>query len=297
MTDNRIIDISEHPARLSVRQERLVIEREDAPDTAVPLAELAALAVSNPRVSFTHAALSKLSAAGGVLVVCDEKHLPAGMLIPVAAHYTQSERFARQAEAPLPLKKRLWRQVVRHKVENQGKILEELYQDDKGLKELSKKVKSGDPENIEAVASQRYWPALFDDPGFKRDRSAEDQNRYLNYGYAVLRAVIARAICAAGLHPSLGIHHHNRYDSFCLADDLMEPYRPLVDRAVVEVTNALGPDAPMDKHAKAPLIEAVAGKVSLRGEERSVFDAAARMASSLAAVFAGKKSKLDMPEI
>ena len=296
MTD-RILDISEEPARLSVRLEQLVIERDGVDNVTVPIAEIAAVAVSNPAVSFTHAALSKLASAGVCLVVCNEKHLPVGMMLPIMGHSTQTERFAQQAEASLPTRKRLWQQIVRAKVEAQGRALAELRGKDFGLIAMSKTVKSGDSENVEAQASRIYWQHLFGDDGFVRKRDAEDQNRHLNYGYAVLRAIVARALCASGLHPSIGIHHHTRYDAFCLADDLMEPFRPLVDRAVARMVAERGVDIPMDREAKAALIEAITGRFVLDEESRTLFDILSRVASSLAAVFSGQREELLLPEV
>ena len=293
----RIIDISETPARLSVRYEQLVVEREDEPKETVPLSELAVLVVSNPRVIYTHAVLCGLAAAGGVLITCDERHMPIGMMLPLQAHYVQAERFALQAQAPLPTKKRLWQQIVQAKVRAHGSCLKELRGDDGGLNALASRVRSGDPDNLEARASRLYWTALFDDPAFRRDRDAEDQNRLLNYGYAVLRAIVARAACACGLHPSLGLHHHNRYDAFCLADDLMEPFRPFIDRAVARLIDEDGPHASLDRDTKRALLQALTGRITLAGEERTIFDVAARCASSLAAVFAGERKRLILPEI
>lgn len=294
---DRIIDISSDPARLHVKNDQLMIERENQPTATVPLAEIASLVVSNPRVSYTHSVLAGLAKCGAALVVCDEKFLPVGMLLPLVGHFTQSERFAAQAAAPEPVCKQLWKQIVSAKVRAQGETLKRLRGDDQRLIEMSKRVKSGDPENIEAIASRKYWPAIFNDPDFRRDRDAEDQNRFLNYGYAVLRAIVARAICGSGLHPSLGVHHHNRYDAFCLADDLMEPFRPLVDIAAVKLIDNRGKDAPMDKETKAAIIGALTGRVILDGAERTLFDAATRMTSSLAAVFEGKKTRLTIPEM
>jgi CRISPR-associated protein Cas1 len=262
----------------------------------MPLAEVAVLVVSNPCVTFTHAVLAGLAQAGGSVVVCDGRHMPVGMLLPLEAHFTQAERFALQAQAPLPMRKRLWQSLVRAKIRAQARLLTELRGHDAGLGHLIARVRSGDPDSVEAEASRRYWLLLFDNPAFRRDRYAPDQNRLLNYGYAVLRAIIARAVCAAGLHPSLGLHHHNRYDAFCLADDLMEPFRPIVDRAVVEYCERR-PDSPgLDKEAKAALVGALMGRFKLEGESRTLFDIAARMASSLAAVYARERKALILPE-
>jgi CRISPR-associated protein Cas1 len=296
MSDH-ILDISEEPARLAVRHRQLIIERRDTPDTSLPLSDIAVVVVSHPQVSMTQAALSGLVEEGGALVLCDARRLPVGMLLPIDSHYVQTERFGVQARASLPTKKRLWRQVVQAKIRAQAGLLDALYGKDEGLPALALRVRSGDPSNLEAQASRRYWPALFTDASFRRNREAEDQNRLLNYGYAVLRAVIARAVCAAGLHPSLGIHHQNRYNSFCLADDLMEPLRPLVDQAVVRIIAERGDTAPLDSSAKGALLAAVTGRLSLGDEQRTVFEASARMASSLAAVFEGRAKKLLVPEV
>lgn len=295
MTD-RIIDLSEEPARLSVRYTNLVIEREAAEPVTVPLEELAVLVVSHPQVSMTHAVLSGLAASGGVFVTCDDKHLPAGMLLPLAGHFIQAERFEQQAVAPMPTRKRLWQQVIRAKLLAQAHLLSELGGGDRGITALVPRVRSGDPDNIEAEASRRYWPALFTSGYFRRDRFGLPPNQLLNYGYAVLRAIVARAICASGLHPSLGLHHHNRYDAFRLADDLMEPFRPLVDRTVVNLTHQRGMNIPLDKQAKAEILKALSGRLPLEGEWRTLFDVASRTASSLVAVFAGERRDLLLPE-
>ena len=148
------------------------------------------------------------------------------MLLPLVGHHLQARRFVAQAAASVPTKKRLWRQIVRAKIELQAHTLETLHGDSAGVRPLMRLVRSGDPENVEARAARAYWPLLFADDDFRRDHERGDQNRLLNYGYTVLRAIVARAICAAGLHPALGLHHHNQYSAFCLADDLMEPFRP-----------------------------------------------------------------------
>lgn len=293
MTD-RLIDLSEEPARLSINLDRLVIEREGRDPVTMPLVDLAALVVAHPQVRYTNAVLSGIAAAGGAFIACDTKHMPAGMLMPLTGHHLQAERFSRQAQAAAPINKRLWKQIVQAKIRAQAETLFRLYGDDKGIHGLASRVRSGDPENVEAQASRKYWPALFADPSFRRDREAEDVNSHLNYGYAVLRAIVARAICASGLHPSLGIHHHNRYDAFCLADDLMEPYRPLVDGAVAMRVRESGMPKMLDKESKAAIIGALTGRVALGGEERTLFDALARTAVSLSDVYAGKRQTLEL---
>jgi CRISPR-associated protein Cas1 len=296
MTD-RIIDLSDAPARLSVRQSQLVIERHDHAEVTMPIAEIAVLIVAHRQVVYTHAVLAGLAGAGGAFITCDEHHMPIGMMLPITGHHLQTERFGQQAQASLPSKKRVWQQLVQAKVSVQGRLLKELHGNDHGLLALADKVRSGDPDNIEAVASHRYWPALFADPTFRRDREATDQNALLNYGYAVLRAAVARAICAAGLHPSLGVHHHNRYDAFCLADDLIEPFRPIVDRAVAQYVWEKGAPPSLDKQAKARILAALTGRSMLDGESRTLFDIAAHTAVSLSRVYAGQAKELALPHL
>jgi CRISPR-associated protein Cas1 len=293
----RIIDLAEEPARLSVENFRLIIARGGEPETAVPLAEAAVVVLANPQLSLTQPVLAGLAGAGGIVVVCDGRRMPTAMLLPLEAHFAQGERFALQARASLPMRKRLWQSLVKAKIQGQARVLEELRGEDAGLAELIGRVRSGDPANVEAEASRRYWPALFADPDFRRSRHGGRQNRLLNYGYAVLRAIVARGVCAAGLHPSLGLHHHNRYDAFRLVDDLMEPLRPVVDRAVAYYCAGYGPQAPLDKQAKAALIGALMGRFRVERHWRTLFDIANRMAASLGEVFAGKRKTLVLPEV
>ncbi len=302
MMPDRILDLSEEPLRLHVRNDLLVMEREPGddgnkpPDVTVPLEEIGVLVVSHPRVSMSHAVLAGLARFGGAFIACSEARLPVGMFLPVASHFTQAERFRKQANAALPVKKRLWQQLVRAKLRAQARCLNELHGEDQGVGPLVPRVRSGDPDNIEALAARLYWPALFADPGFSRNREARDQNALLNYGYAVIRAIVARAVCAAGLHPSLGVHHHNRYDAFCLADDLMEPFRPIVDKAVAQWVRERGVPQALDRECKTALLQALTGRFNLQGESRALFDIAARAAQSLAAVFMGERDDLVLPE-
>jgi CRISPR-associated protein Cas1 len=293
---NRIIDFSEAPARLRVRLAQLIVQRQNLPEVSMPLADLAVMIVAHPQVTFTQAVLSGLALAGGVFVTCDGRNLPVGMLLPLAAHHTQAERFAAQASAPLPTRKRLWQQIVRAKIKAQAALLTELYGTDHGVAVLAGRVRSGDPSNVEARAARRYWPYVFADLDFRRHRENEDQNILLNYGYAVLRAIVARAICAAGLHPSLGIHHHNRYNAFCLADDLMEPFRPAVDRAVAEYMSTHDEPYKLEAAAKQNIIGELTGRYMVDGEQRTLFDTAGRVASSLADVFLGNAEELELPD-
>lgn len=186
--------------------------------------------------------------------------------------------------------------MVRIKILAQAAVLMEHYGINGGLEELARQVRSGDRENLEGQAAQRYWPLLFPETIFRRRFDADDQNRLLNYGYAVLRSAVGRAICAAGLHPSLGIHHHSRTNSWCLADDLMEPYRPVVDSEVVRIVGEWGPDAPLDRSNKQRLIGILHQRLEHDGESRTCLDWISRSASSLAGVYLGTRQRLVFPK-
>jgi CRISPR-associated protein Cas1 len=312
----RILDLSERPARLSVRNGMLVIDFfpvetvSPAPDgrdpqsglratgsaaQTVPLADIAVLIAAHPQISFSHAVLAGLAEAGGMFIACNEKRMPCAMLLPLENHSTQTERFQAQANLPLPNRKRLWQQIVKAKVLAQARLLREFTEQDWGLEMLVATVRSGDPQNIEGRAARIYWKNLFGEDDFRRDPEGEGLNPPLNYGYAILRAMVARALCAAGLHPSLGIHHHNRYDAFCLADDLMEPFRPLVDRAVAELRQKRGSDPALDRESKRAILQALLARFSAEGESRTLFDWVSRSASSLAAAVESGEKKLAIP--
>lgn len=297
MTD-RILDFAGSAATLSLREGLLVITRAGMEAQTVPLSDIAVIMVSHPQVVFTQALVAALAQAGGVLVCCDQRHHPAAMLLPLEAHFIQAERFRKQASASLPAQKRMWKELVRAKIEAQGAVLAELHGQDRGLRELSRRVRSGDSGNLESVAAQRYWPQLFADAGFRRGNEADPRNSLLNYGYAVMRAATARAVCAAGLHPSLGVHHANRYNAFCLADDLMEPLRPLVDRTVA--TWCAGREASawgLDKTAKSELIASVTARYRVAGESRTLFDILTRTTQALATALTEPGQVFHFPDV
>lgn len=298
MPAKRIIDISDSAVSLNVRDAQLRIRLETGGEVTAPLSDLAALVISNPAVTMTQAVIAGLAENGGAAVICDRKHLPAAVMLPVQAHVTQTERFAAQARMSAPLRKRLWQQIVRAKIDAQSRLLHELHGDDGGLAAMAARVRSGDSTHLESQAAQRYWPLLFADPCFRRGREGPDQNTHLNYGYAVLRAVVARAVCGAGLHPSLGLQHHNRYDPFCLANDLMESFRPIVDRAVYSWVQDHDAAAPLDKQAKAWLLAPLMAAYEWQREERSLFDLVARTAASLArAITSCPPVPLEIPKV
>lgn len=297
MSTGRVLEFSATPVHLRYRNGLLVIQRESLPETTVPLEDVAVMVVSHQQATATAALISEFAKTGGVVVFSDAKHMPVGLLLPTVGHSTQQERYQAQANAPVPLRKRLWRQIVQAKLLAQGSLLQEVLGDDLGLRRLSTQVRSGDPANLEALAAQRYWRAVFSAGQFRRRQDENGPNAMLNYGYAILRACTARSICAAGLHPSLGVHHCNRYDAFCLADDLMEPFRPLVDSAVVELVNQRGIEAEFDRDARVHILTQLTGRFSGPTETRTLFDWLSIVASSLAQVYLKVREQLDLPEI
>jgi CRISPR-associated protein Cas1 len=293
---NRIVEISDQVAGLKISNRLLEISLQSGQKLTVVPTDISVLLLSTPHVRLSQAVLSSVTEAGGFVVVVNNRFLPSGMLLPLDAHSTQSEIMRVQVEAGLPLKKRLWKQIVQQKIIAQGHLLQKLHGDDSGLFSLAERVRSGDSENIEARASRKYWQKIFKNSRFIRDRGAEDQNMLLNYGYTVLRACVARAICAAGLHPSFGLHHHNRYNAFCLADDLMEPFRPLVDLVVVEMDQQDTPDYQLTPDVKRQLLLPLTRDVQTERGNEKLFALLSRTAASLVRCFRGESSGLILPE-
>lgn len=287
--DEIVLDFASDPARLSLSIGRLKIQRENQPDLTVPLRDTAIVIIANERLSCTGAALAAIMQHGGAMVICDSTQTPVGTMLPLQANTLQTQRMIAQASSSTPLRKRLWQSVVRAKILAQAHTLQLATDDDAGLTVLANTVKSGDPTNIESTAAQRYWPRIFGDPMFRRRRDAPDQNRLLNYGYAIVRAGMGRAIVAAGLHPSLGIHHRSRSNPWVLADDLMEPYRSLVDDETAEIVRSFGSDVAIDGPIKSRLIGVLHARIghtkSSRTENRTTLDWMARTAASVAQVF------------
>lgn len=274
-----------------------MVDRGEDGTAEFPLDEVASVCVSNQQVTFTLPSLSALAEAEIPLIICDSKHMPVGLMLPIAGGSSQTEVMAAQAAMSEPMKKSLWRQLVAAKIAGQAKVLSQLHGNDFGLLETAARVKPGDPDNVEAWAARIYWHALFGDEKFIRDRDLPDQNRFLNYGYAIIRSIVARAVCGSGLHPSLGLHHHNKYDSFCLVSDMMEPFRPICDRAVALWVAEHGGKGELDGTVKKYLLTALTERVKLKGELRTLFEVAGRMSASLAQVCLGNKRKLNLPEL
>lgn len=235
----KTVEFATPGTRLSVAHRQLVVERPDHPAATLPIEDLGVVIVDDARATFTQSVFIELLAAGATVMVTGRDHLPVGMMLPLDAHHVQTERHRAQVEAREPVKKRVWQALVRAKIAQQGEVLTHFTGTHGGLAPMARRVRSGDPDNLEAQAAQRYWPLLFGSD-FRRDRGVEGINALLNYGYAVIRAAVARAVVASGLIPSLGVFHKNRGNPFCLADDLLEPFRPFVDWRVKLISDEAG---------------------------------------------------------
>lgn len=279
-------------AHLSVRREQLVIRQ--TREITVPMEDITSLLLESQAITVTSAALQKLTEHGVTVYFCDEKHLPAALLLPINRHSRQLKMLKRQIVMTKPTQKRLWQSVVMAKIRNQAKCLELLDRPGSGdLMELSRSVRSGDPDNCEASAAAQYFPALFGD-GFTRGMDCLT-NAALNYGYAILRGAVARNLVVHGLEPCLGIFHHSELNQFNLADDLMEPYRPLVDLYVA--SNICDTDEDLCPELKQRLFN-LTNYLLLQNKKRyRTISAIGRMAESFARVLSQDTATLELPEL
>ncbi|MGQ0664833.1 MAG: type II CRISPR-associated endonuclease Cas1 [Pseudomonadota bacterium] len=291
----RIVEISSGPTRLSIANRQLVIEREDRDKATIPCEDVGVLLVHHPAVSYTHGVFTTLLDCGAAVVVCGADHHPAGLLLPVSANAVQSERYRAQIDASAPLRKRLWRSLVGAKLRQQAAVLDAATGAEAGIGAMAARVRSGDPDNLEAQAAQRYWPRLLG-ASFRRERGGPPPNNLLNYGYMALRAATARSLCTAGLLPTLGIHHHNRYNAFCLADDVMEPYRPFIDFKVHGLVRDGPASADIDRPAKQALLGAFNDIVKVGDQRTPLLLALYATASSLNEAFASGEPRLALPD-
>ncbi len=291
----KTIEISTPGTRLSVAHRQLRIERPEEKTATVPIEDIGVLMIDDRRASYTQAVLVELIGSGATVIVCDDKHLPSGMMLPLGGHHVATERHLAQVGASAPTRKQIWRELVAAKLAQQGHALDSFGQTPNGLSEMAKRVRSGDPDNLEAQGAQRYWPMLFG-KDFRRDRDAEGINALLNYGYAVVRAAAARAVVASGLIPTLGVFHKNRSNPFCLADDLMEPYRPFVDwrvkTMIVDLERVPGLD---ERPTRAAILTLFSETVVVDGRRAPLLLAIEASAASLARTLTGEDKALAMP--
>jgi CRISPR-associated protein Cas1 len=286
-----------NPAYLSTKNEQLVINfPDDKPTRTVAIEDLGMIVLEDQQITITNGLLGKLTDRKVAVVTCNSQHLPDGLLLPMHGHTEQVERIGKQLNASLPLKKNLWQQTVTAKIENQHGLLKEKGKPSKRMEYLSKNVNSGDTGNHEAQAAAIYWQSLFDIPDFNRGQSGIPPNNLLNYGYAILRAVIARALVSSGLLPNVGIWHHNKYNAYCLADDIMEPYRPFVDLVVSHIVETEDSYEELTIALKKELLTIPALDVIIDGQKSPLMVAASRTTNSLYECFAGVSRKIIYPE-
>ncbi|MYG38903.1 MAG: type II CRISPR-associated endonuclease Cas1 [Synechococcus sp. SB0676_bin_10] len=292
----KTVEFSTPGTRLSVTYRQLVIQRPDLPKATLPIEDLGVVIVDDVRATYTQAVFLELLNAGATVLVTGRDHLPIGMMLPLDGHHVQAERHRAQVQASEPVRKQAWQAIVRAKINQQAAVLARFNESHKRLLAMARKVRSGDPDNLEAQAAQRYWPLLFG-PGFHRDREAEGVNALLNYGYAVLRAAVARAIVATGLIPSLGVHHRHRNNPFCLADDLLEPYRPYVDWRVRLLVDSNGAALPRvsERETRAALLSLLNETICVGQRREPLLLAFHTSAASLCRALTGGDRALSLP--
>ena len=296
-----------NPAYLSLKLKQLVVrlpqndgEQKDEKELTrtVPIEDLGVIILDHKQITITQALLAELLDNNCAVITCDSRQLPTGLFLPLAGNSVQNERFRLQLEASLPLKKQLWQQTIEAKIRNQAAMLSyttgEVH---KNMLKWSDSVRSGDVENMEARAAVYYWKTVFPaNPYFVRDHEGEGANALLNYGYAILRAIVARALVASGLMPTMGIHHHNRYNAYCLADDIMEPYRPYVDKTVFDILLE-DPEAEITTAVKIKLLNIPVMEVCISGRRSPLMVAVSHTTSSLVKCFRGESRRVAYPEM
>ena len=255
--------------------------------------------LEHPQISLTHGLIDALLHNNTVLVTCDKRYMPAGILVPFEGNSLLSDRYKAQIEASLPLKKQLWQQTIKAKIINQAAVLEYFKGDAQPLRIMAAEVLSGDSGNVEGAAAKYYWSQLFNGAieGFRRNRDGEEPNNALNFTYAILRSTVCRSLVGSGLLPALGIHHRNKYNAFALADDMMEPFRPVADFLVVKLLIAGTDFAALTQPIKAQLLSIITTEVRIKSERSPLMLATQRTAASLVAALEGKSRKLLLPEV
>lgn len=298
-----------NPAYLSLRNQQLVIKLPEIvkndesvkqqAEITKPIEDIAAVVLDNKQITITQGVLEALLENNCAVITCDGRSMPAGLVLPLYGNTTQNERFRDQLAASLPLRKQLWQQTIHAKINNQASVLYSCKnKESKCMRIWANDVRSGDPDNLEGRAATYYWKYLFGHiEGFTRDREGISPNNLLNYGYAILRAIVARGLVISGMLPTLGIHHHNRYNAYCLADDIMEPYRPYVDEFVFGLIKTKGilPEI-LTKEWKASLLSIPTLEVRIEGKRSPLMVAVAQTTASLYKCFSGEQRRIAYPE-
>lgn len=288
-----------NPAYLSVRNCQLCIRKpEEGTETTIPIEDIGVVVLDHPQITLTHSVTEALLEVNAALITCDKKHLPVGLLLPLCGNTTQTERMREQLNASLPLKKQLWQQTVSAKINNQAYLLEKRGVIAKNMRVWAKNVKSGDTENLEGRAAAYYWKNAFPSlPDFTREREGRFPNSVLNYGYALLRGIAARALVSSGLLPTFGIFHRNKYNAYCLADDVMEPYRPYIDALVMQLYEDGLCGEEIDKTTKIKLLQIPVLDVEINGKRSPLMVAMTTTTASLQKCYAGEARRIIYPEM
>ena len=300
-----------NPVYLSLKNAQLVIKlpevvRNDTlpesfkrnSEVTKPIEDIGVVVLDHKQITITSGVLEALLENNCAIITCDSRSMPVGLMLPLCGNTTQNERFRDQLDASLPLVKQLWQQTIKAKIENQAAVLQECSgAETRCMKVWADDVKSGDSNNLEARAAAYYWKNLFPIKDFTRDREGIPPNNLLNYGYAVLRAIVARGLVVSGLLPTLGIHHHNRYNAYCLADDIMEPYRPYVDRLVYNMINQGVDYTELTKELKAQLLIIPTLETNIAGKRSPLMVAVGQTTASLYKCFSGELLKIFYPKM
>ncbi len=301
-----------NPAHLSLRNRQLVIRmpeverNKELPDIikkegtrTIPIEDIGIVVLDNREITVTQGVMTALLDNTAAVITCNEKRMPTGLLLPLQGNTTQNERFRNQLDASLPLKKQLWQQTIKAKIENQAWLLSKTTPKSVAcMFAWAQDVKSGDPDNYESRAAVYYWKNIFRDiPDFIRSQEGIYPNNLLNYGYAILRATVARSLVVSGLLPVMGIHHHNKYNAYCLADDIMEPYRPYVDQVVLDIMSRYDPIENLTKELKAELLSIPARDVKICRKRSPLMIAVAQTTASLSKCFNGETRKIAYPSM
>ncbi len=264
----------------------------------IPIEDIGIVILDHQQIIISQSVIVKLLANNAALISCDATHMPSGLILNLAGHTLQASRFKDQLNATQPVIKQLWQQTIRAKIKNQANLLQRFNIEAGNMLKWSRDVLSGDSENLEARAAAYYWKTIFPEiPGFRREREGAPPNNLLNYAYAILRAIIARSLVGSGLLPTLGIHHHNKYNQYCLADDIMEPYRPFADALVKQMLGNGEDFTELTPSVKRQLLGIATVDVIIDGERSPLMVGAQRTTASLAKCFSGESKKLLYPEL
>ena len=290
----RTIEISSK-SHLSLRNKQLAISQSGGEVGQIPIEDIGELILNNPQTTMTQSVMIESQKNNVALVLCDEKHLPLSTLLPISEGNKLHSKILRgQIEVRVSTKKRLWQNTIQEKIKNQAKTLKHFDKDHKHLHLMVSRVKSGDSTNLEATAARYYWRQLFGTE-FRRDIKAPGINSLLNYGYAIIRAAVARAIVGTGLHPALGIHHHNQYNGLALADDIMEPFRPWIDLRVKKMTRNGEIKAEINTATKRELLMILEQRVTYSGESSPFMVSLGLLAADLKQALINNSKSLEWP--